>query len=119
VHRLKANREGGIRVLAKYMGGLKDREILEQTYDRAVAKNILPRKQYPTLDGIKMILDSLAEKEPKAKTAKPQDFTEVRFIKELDDSGFIDKLYGAEVERLERPDPFRTAVASPIESARE
>ena len=42
-----------------------------------------------------MILDSLAEKEPKAKAAKPQDFAEVRFIKELDDSGFIDKLYGS------------------------
>ena len=95
VHRLKTDREGGIRVLAKYMGGLKDREILEKTYDRAVAENILPRKQYPTLDGIKMILDSLGEKDPKAKTAKPQDFAEMRFIKELDDSGFIDKLYGA------------------------
>lgn len=93
VHRLKTDREGGIRVLAKYMGGLKDREILEKTYDRAVAENILPRKQYPTLEGIKMILDSIADKEPKAKTAKPQDFAEMRFIKELDDSGFIDKLY--------------------------
>ncbi|MBM4261462.1 MAG: hypothetical protein FJ145_08525 [Deltaproteobacteria bacterium] len=95
VHRLKTDREGGIRVLAKYMGGLKDREVLEKTYDRAVAENILPRKQYPTLDGIKMILDSIADKEPKAKTAKPQDFAEMRFIKELDDSGFIDKLYAS------------------------
>ena len=49
----------------------------------AVAENILPRKQYPTLDGIKMILDSLAEKEPKAKAAKPQDFAEVRFIERV------------------------------------
>ena len=95
VHRLKTDREGGIRVLAKYMGGLTDREVLERTYDRAIAENILPRKQYPTLDGIKMILDALGEKDPKAKTAKPQDFAELRFIKELDDSGFIDKLYGA------------------------
>jgi hypothetical protein len=77
------------------MGGLTDREVLERTYDRAIAENILPRKQYPTLDGIKMILDALGEKDPKAKTAKPQDFAELRFIKELDDSGFIDKLYGA------------------------
>jgi NitT/TauT family transport system substrate-binding protein len=95
VHRLKTDREGGIRVLAKYMGGLTDREVLEKTYDRAVAENILPRKQYPTLDGIKMILDTLAEKEPKAKAAKPQDFAELRFIKELDDSGYIDKLYAS------------------------
>jgi hypothetical protein len=95
VHRLKTDREGGIRVLAKYMGGLKDREVLENTYDRAVADTILPRKQYPTIDGIKMILDSIADKEPKARTAKPQDFVEMRFIKELEDSGFIDKLYAA------------------------
>ena len=95
VHRLKTDREGGIRVLAKYMGGLKDREVLEKTYDRAVADSILPRKQYPTLDGIKMILDSIADKEPKARTAKPQDFVEMRFIKELEDNDFIDKLYAA------------------------
>jgi NitT/TauT family transport system substrate-binding protein len=95
VHRLKTDREGGIRVLAKYMGGLKDREILEKTYDRAVADNILPRQQYPSLDGIKMILDTLAEKDPKAKAAKPQDFAEMRFIKELEDSGFISALYAA------------------------
>ena len=95
VHRLKTDREGGIRVLAKYMGGLTDRQILEKTYDRAIAENLMPRKQYPTLDGIKMILDSLGEKEPKAKTAKPQDFVDLRFIKELDDSGFIDRLYGS------------------------
>lgn len=30
---------------------------------------------------------------PKAKGAKPEDFADLRFIKELDDSGYIDKLY--------------------------
>ncbi len=93
VYRLKTDRETGIKVLAKYMGGLKDREILEKTYDRAVDEHILPRKQYPTLAGIKMILDTLAEKSPKAKTAKAEDFVDMRFVKELDESGFIDRLY--------------------------
>jgi hypothetical protein len=40
-----------------------------------------------------MALDLLAEENPKAKTAKPQDFVDARFIKELDDSGYIDGLY--------------------------
>jgi hypothetical protein len=31
--------------------------------------------------------------DPKIKSAKPEDFVDMRFIKELDDSGFIDKLY--------------------------
>ena len=93
VHRLKTDRESGIRVLAKYMGGLKDREVLEKTYDRAVADHILPRKQYPTLAGIKMILDTVAEKDPKAKAARAEDFADMRFVRELDESGFIDRLY--------------------------
>jgi NitT/TauT family transport system substrate-binding protein len=94
VYQLKTDRKRGIAVLAKYMGGIKDREILEKTYDRAVADNIMPRKQYPTLPGIKMILDSVAPKDPRAAKAKPEDFAEMRFIKELDESGFMDRLYG-------------------------
>ena len=99
VHRLKTDRETGIRVLAKYMGGLKDREILEKTYDLAVADNMLSRKQYPTLDGIKTILDGFAEKDPRARNAKPEDFADMRFIRELDQSGFIDSLYAGKTDR--------------------
>jgi ABC-type nitrate/sulfonate/bicarbonate transport system substrate-binding protein len=93
VHRLKTDRETGIRVLSKYMRGLQDRDILERAYDRAVADEMLPPKQYPTLDGIKTILAGLAKEESKAKTAKPEEFAEMRFINELDQSGFIDSLY--------------------------
>jgi hypothetical protein len=32
-------------------------------------------------------------KKKKTKTAKPEDFADLRFIKELDESGFIDDLY--------------------------
>ncbi len=42
-----------------------------------------------------MALDLLAEENPKAKGAKPEDFVDSRFIKELDDSGYIDNLYKA------------------------
>ena len=31
--------------------------------------------------------------DPKAKAAKPEDFVDMRFIKELDKSGYIDRLY--------------------------
>ena len=98
VHRLKTDRETGIKVLAKYMGGLKDREILERTYDLAVADNMLPRKQYPTLEGIKTILDGFAEKDPRARNAKPEDFADMRFIRELDQSGFIDSVYSGKAD---------------------
>jgi nucleoid-associated protein YgaU len=40
-----------------------------------------------------MILGELAAREPKAQTAKPEQFVDLSFIKELDASGFIDRLY--------------------------
>ena len=93
VHRLKNDREMGIKVLGKYIRGISDREVLEKSYDRAVTDNTLPRKQYPTLEGIKVILDGMADQEPKAKLAKAEEFVDMRFIRELDQSGYIDTLY--------------------------
>lgn len=92
VHRLKMDREAGMRVLAKYLA-LQDKEILEKAYDYGVTDEILPAKQYPTLEGIKKILETSGETYPKAKSAKAEDFVDTRFIKELDESGFIDDLY--------------------------
>src|SRR5499426_174468 len=92
VHRIKTDREAAIKVLAKYHA-LQDKEILERTYDDISTDDRLPPKQYPTLEGIKNILEPLAETDPKAKAAKPEDFVDVRFIKEIDESGFIDELY--------------------------
>jgi NitT/TauT family transport system substrate-binding protein len=91
VHRFKTDREASLRVLSKYLG-LKDKEILEKTYEGAIAENKLPAKQYPTIEGIKTILEPL-KNDPRLKHLKADDFVDMRFIKELDDSGFIDKLY--------------------------
>jgi len=92
VHRLKTDREAGIRVLGKYLN-IPDREVLERAYDDAITDEKFPPKQYPSLEGIKKILEPLAETDPKAKAAKPEEFVDMRFIKELDDNGFIDELY--------------------------
>jgi NitT/TauT family transport system substrate-binding protein len=92
VHRIKTDRDAGIKVLAKYLAST-DKEILERTYDDISSDEKLPPKQYPSLEGIKNILQPLAENDAKAKAAKPEDFVDMRFIKELDESGFIDDLY--------------------------
>jgi len=93
VHMLKTDRETGVKTLAKYLRQTKDRQLLEKSYDISTGDNILPRKQYPTLPGIKTVLDSLVKTNPKAETAKPEDFIEIGFIREFDQSGFIDALY--------------------------
>jgi NitT/TauT family transport system substrate-binding protein len=93
VHRMKTDRPGGMKILAKYLH-LDDKEVLEKTYDSSIADNKLPPKQYPTLEGLKTILDQLGQKDTKARAAKPQDFVDARFVEEFDKSGFIDSLYG-------------------------
>ena len=92
VHRMKTDRAGGLKILANYLR-VSDREILERTYDNSITDNKLPRKQYPTVDGIKTILDQLGQKDPKARAAKPQDFVDARFVEEFDKSGYVDSLY--------------------------
>lgn len=92
VHRMKTDRETAIQVLAKNLK-LDDREILEKGYEVAESDRKVPRKQYPSLEGIQTILDWLAPKDPQARAAKPEDFVDLRFIRELDQSDFIDRLY--------------------------
>jgi hypothetical protein len=77
-----------MKVLAKALS-LSDKQLLDRTYDGAIAEHKLPAKQYPTLEGFKTILAS----DTKGKEARAEDFVDLRFIKEFDESGYIDKLY--------------------------
>src|ERR1043166_6840639 len=92
IHRIKTDRETALKVLVKYLGP-QDRDILEKSYDELSSDEKFPPKQYPTLEGIKNILEPLAQTDAKAKAAKPEDFVDMSLIKELDDSGFISDLY--------------------------
>ena len=91
VHLLKTDRDTGLKVLAKYLRQKQDRDILQRTYDQSVTDAILPRKQYPDLAGIKTVLDLIGDS--KAAKAEPEQFVDVRFVKELDATGYIDNLY--------------------------
>ena len=93
VHRLKTDRATGMKIAAKYLR-LEDPELLKKTYESSIDENKLPMKQYPTVEGLKTIIDQLALTNPKAKSAKPQDFIDARFVEEFDKSGYIDSLYG-------------------------
>jgi hypothetical protein len=70
---------------------ISDPEAVEDSYQ--FFSPIVPAKPYPPLDGIKEVLIELGEKDPKIRSAKPEDFADLSFVKELDDSGFIDNLY--------------------------
>ncbi len=91
VHFYKREKEPSIKILSRYLQ-TNDREALEETY-REVALKTLPEKPYATLPGIQVIIDELAQKNPKAKTARPEDFIDMSFVKKLDDEGYFERLY--------------------------
>jgi hypothetical protein len=90
IHVIKTNPELTKRAIRKYLR-FKDERDTDEAYQ--IMRDILPRKPYPTVEGIKAVLDELSPKLPVAKTAQPRDFMDIRFIDELDRSGYIDRLY--------------------------
>jgi NitT/TauT family transport system substrate-binding protein len=70
---------------------LGEAELIDETYRHY--KDILPRIPYPDLDGIQNVLKEIAKRDPRAKVIKPETFTDTRFLKELEATGFVQKLY--------------------------
>ncbi len=93
VHLMKTDRKTSVAVLGKYLRQTANKEILERSYELSSTDDKYSRKQYPALPGIQTVLDAIADENPKAKSARPEQFVDTRFIKELDDSGYIDSLY--------------------------
>ena len=90
IYVIKSNPELTKRAIRKYMRFKDDRDT-DEAYQ--IMRDVTPRKPYPTVEGIKTVLDELALKVPAARTAQPREFMDTRFIEELDRSGFIDELY--------------------------
>jgi NitT/TauT family transport system substrate-binding protein len=84
------NKQQSLATLARWMR-LDDREALEETYDYLL--KILPKKPYASDKGIQAVIDALAIRNPAAKKAKPQDFYDMSYLKELDKSGFLDRVF--------------------------
>ena len=86
----KTQKEFSKKVIGKYVK-TNDNDALEDSYQ--FFSRLVPQKPYPSLDAIKEALAELGEKDPKIRSAKPEDFTDMSIIKEFDDNGFIDGLY--------------------------
>ena len=69
--------------------------MLEETYE-LIIKNGFTVPPYPA--DISSLLQELEKPFPKAKGAKPENFADSRFVRELDQSGFI-KLLRPAVEK--------------------
>lgn len=86
----KTDKSFSKKVIAKYVK-TNDNDALEDSYQ--YFSRLVPQKPYPSIDAVKEALAELGEKDPKVRSAKPEDFVDMSVIKEFDDSGFIDGLY--------------------------
>ena len=93
IHYYKTHRQESLDILAKYLK-TNDAEALKQIYED-IGLALVPAKPYPTLKGIDIILRELVGKESAPQTARPERFVDLTFVRELDNSGFIDRLYKA------------------------
>lgn len=76
------------RALARYLA-TRDGAILDEAYQSF--RGIFPRVAYVAEDYIKSVL--AVSDNPKAAGANPKDFFDNRFLKEIEDSGFVQELY--------------------------
>jgi ABC-type nitrate/sulfonate/bicarbonate transport system substrate-binding protein len=86
----KNNRDLAMKVTSKYTA-IKDPAILGSTVDFYAPK--LQRVPYPTVGGVKFVLEQVAVRDARAKNFPPETFMDLRFVKNLEDSGFIKGLY--------------------------
>ena len=89
-HYIHTNSEGTQKIMRKYLAG--DEKAIREAYTEVVLK-ATPKIPYPSKPGIQTLIDFLAKTSPDAANAKPDDFIDTRFVKELEDNGLYARLY--------------------------
>ncbi|HEY6201308.1 MAG TPA: ABC transporter substrate-binding protein [Candidatus Binatia bacterium] len=87
VHYFKAHKDFSFKVIAKNMH-LSDPEVVEETF----REYEFPLKPYPSKEYYALPIQEVGRKDPRILKENPDRFADMTLIKELDDSGFIDKL---------------------------
>jgi NitT/TauT family transport system substrate-binding protein len=87
VHLYTTNKEFSLKVLAKYMK-VSDREVLEENF----REYNFPLKPYPAKEYFALPIQEVGRKDPRVLKESSERFADSSLVKELDDSGFIDKL---------------------------
>ena len=86
----KTQKVKSIEIMKKYIR-IGEPDAIEVGYDFTAKET--QRKPYVSLTGMKVAIDDLATTNPEAMKLKPEQFVDSRFVRELDQSGFIDALY--------------------------
>jgi ABC-type nitrate/sulfonate/bicarbonate transport systems, periplasmic components len=92
IYVFKTNKDVALNVLKKYTR-LDDMSLVQTSYEE-MSQRLIRRVPHPDREGIQTIIDQLAKTRPQMKNLNPGDFIDPSILKEIEDSGFIKKLYG-------------------------
>jgi ABC-type nitrate/sulfonate/bicarbonate transport system substrate-binding protein len=92
IYVFKTNKDVALNVLKKYTR-MDDLSLVQTSYDE-MSQRLIRRVPYPDREGIQTIIDQLAKTRPQMKNLNPNDFIDPSILKEIEDSGFVKKLYG-------------------------
>ena len=88
---MHTDKEYVYKVLEKYLR-IDDRKLLEASYNVEI-KALEPRLAMKP-EGFQSTLDEIAPTDPRAKTIKPQEMIDTRYLDEMEKSGFFEQLWG-------------------------
>jgi NitT/TauT family transport system substrate-binding protein len=86
IHYFKSRKEETIQIMRKY-SRVEDRGVLEHTHTWFTQN--MPDYPYPPVEGYQVVMQEMASTNPKAATLNVKDLIDARFVKELEDSGFV------------------------------
>jgi NitT/TauT family transport system substrate-binding protein len=89
----KKNRKESIDVLARKLRTAPSQTKYLERSHTLYSSGYFENAPYPSLKGVTTVLDFLAKDNPRARIADPRSFIDASLVKELDDGGFIKKLY--------------------------
>ena len=87
----KTEPEYTIKALAQF-SRMNDQELLKEAYE--YNKNRIPDIPYPSVKAMQAVIDPLVEAEPKLGKVDAKNYVSDRFLKKLEEEGFVKKLTG-------------------------
>ena len=87
---LKTEREYAIKAISQFTR-IGDLKVVEEGYD--YFKDQIPAVPYPSLEGMQAVVAQMAETNPKAKRADARAYISDRYLKQLEDEGFVKQLW--------------------------
>jgi NitT/TauT family transport system substrate-binding protein len=91
IYRLHTDLELARRAIRKFARAT-DPKVVDAVYQYAL--DYVEKIPYNTREGVQEVLNQVAPRNPKAKTANPESFYDDRFVTELETSGFYKQLWG-------------------------